>query len=94
VGETRGVAVAIGLLKRASAVESGARLGRGLKKVVLGSGDVGAGIARGLGTSETAGRLVGYGTLAGGTYIGGQRAKRKIDELKFRLQYGNSGVYY
>lgn len=94
----RGTSIAIGLLKTASkastALEVGERAARALKGVVVGATDLGAGVAKGLGVPEAAGRLAGGAALAGGTYLGGKRVKRKADELKFRLMYGDPAQYY
>jgi hypothetical protein len=85
--------VGIGLLKAASNVEkalvAGERLGRGLKDVVRGASNFGGGLARGIGANETAGKAVGVGALATGSYVGAKKVKRKADEIKYRLQYGD-----
>lgn len=94
----RGTSIAIGLLKTASrastALEVGERAARGLRGLVVGSNDLAAGVAKGLGAPELAGRVAGGAALAGGAYVGGRRIKRKADELKFRLMYGDSSLYY
>jgi hypothetical protein len=95
---SRDTSIAIGLLKSASAaskaLDVGARVGRGLKGVVVGSNDLAAGVAKGLGAPELAGRVAGGAALAGATVVGGRKIKRKADELKFRLMYGDPAQYY
>lgn len=94
----RGTSIAIGLLKTASrtstALEVGERVAKGVKGLVVGTTDVGAGIAKGLGAPELAGRIAGGAALAGGAVVGGRKVKRKADELKFKLMYGDPAMYY
>lgn len=94
----RGTSIAIGLLKTASrastALEVGERAAKSLKGLVVGSNDLAAGVAKGLGAPEAVGRVAGGAALAGGAYVGGKRVKRKADELKFRLMYGDPAMYY
>jgi hypothetical protein len=85
--KTKTLALSIGLLKTASAAEKAEAAGAFLRRVAKGSGEAGAGLARGLGTNEKAGRVAGYAALAGGTYLGGRKAKQKYDEAKYRLLY-------
>lgn len=92
-------ATAIGLLKAASVASKAESLAKGLRTLVQDSGDVGAAFARGLsgaeaGTAglssvERAGRVGGIATLLGGTYLGGKKAKRKVDEARFRMSQRN-----
>jgi len=94
----RATSIGISLLKTASqastAMQTGEQLARGLKGLVVGAADLGAGAARGVGAPELAGRAAGLGALGAGTYVGGKRVKRKADELKFRLMYGDPAQYY
>lgn len=86
-------------LKEASAArEFGENLARGAKglinggrAVVRGAGDVGAGLAKGLGAHETVGRAAGLTALGGAGYIGATKAKNKAEQIKFDLLYGNQG---
>lgn len=93
----RADSIGIGLLKTASAggkaLAAGESLGKGLKKLVQGSAGFGGGLAKGIGAPEAAGKVVGVGALGTAGYVGARKAKRKIDEAKFRLQYGDQYGY-
>jgi hypothetical protein len=94
----RADAIAIAMLKNASkaskALEVGERAGRAIAGAVKGTANLGGGIAKGLGAPEGVGRAAALTAGAGATYVGGRRIKRKIDEAKFRLMYGDPGMYY
>jgi hypothetical protein len=57
---------------------------RGAKNVVKGSGEFGAGVAEGLGADPGVGRIVGMGAAVGAGAAGAGRAKRKVDEFRYR----------
>ena len=88
----RADAIGIGLLKTASAASGAMRAGeaiaKGLKGAVTAASDFGAGAAKAVGANETAGRAAG---ILGGAAVaeGGRRkVKQKIDEIKYRQQFG------
>lgn len=91
---TRGTSVAIGLLKAASALDTAERAAKGLKGLVVGATDVGAGVAKGLGAHPHLGRAAVVAGGVGAGVVGAKRVKRKADELKFRLMYGDPAQYY
>lgn len=86
-------------LKEASAArELGENLAHGAKSlinggraIVRGAGDLGAGVAKGLGAHETVGRAAGLTALGGAGYIGATKAKTKAEQIKADLLYGNQG---
>jgi hypothetical protein len=90
----RSTGVAIGLLKAASLKQTGEAATRAVKGLVRGSAALGGGMAKGLDLPEVAGQVAGVGALAGGAVLGGKRIKRKADEWKFRLMYGDPSMYY
>lgn len=86
----RGDLIAIGLLKQASkARAAGEALVHGTKALVGGAAEFGGGAAKALGAPEAVGKALGVGALGAGGYVGYRKGKRKLDELKFRLQYGD-----
>lgn len=92
--EARGLAVARLLLKVASARGIARPLGKALRlgvttggKVVRAAGDAGAGIAEGLGASESGqsvGKLLGQGVAVGAGVGTARKGKRKVDEWRYR----------
>jgi hypothetical protein len=89
----RATSNAIQLLKTASALQTGERAARALRSFVVGGADLGAGVAKGLGLPEGIGRAAAVAGLGGAAYAGGKRIKRKADELRFRLMYGDPLLY-
>jgi hypothetical protein len=60
------------------------RAGKAAKNVVNASGDFGAGVAEGLKVDPGIGRVVGMGAAVGTGLAGAGRAKRKVDEFRYR----------
>jgi len=78
-----GLAVARMMLKLAAA----RGIARPVGKVIRGVGELGAGLAEGLGAGaggQTAGRLAALGGAGAVGYGGARKAKRKIDEFRYR----------
>jgi hypothetical protein len=90
----RATSNAIQLLKTASALQTGERAAKALKGLVVGGTNLGAGVAKGLDLPENVGRAAAIAGMGGAAYVGGKRVKRKADELKFRLMYGDPAQYY
>ncbi len=85
----RGTLIAIGLLKTATAVgAAGHVIGKAIKGAVGAGASLGGGIAKGLGGSEAVGKAIGGTAVVGGGLIGAKRAKNKVDQYRYRLQYG------
>jgi hypothetical protein len=92
--EARGLAVARLLLKVASARGIARPLGKALRlgvttggKAVRAAGEAGAGIAEGLGASESGqsvGKLLGQGAAVGAGVGTARKGKRKVDEWRYR----------
>jgi hypothetical protein len=89
------MSTAIMLLKLASAARAGKALGtalqatgRGVRGAVGASGELGAGIAGVLGGNEAVGRAAGVSALGATAYYGGKKGKRKLDEWKYRHNFG------
>lgn len=75
-------------------MEVGERIGRAAKGLTQGAANLGGGLARGVGLPTAVGQAAGVGVLGAGALVGGRKAKRKAEELKFRLMYGDPGAYY
>lgn len=87
--------VGISLLKAASAERVGRGIasalragGKAVKTVARVSGDVGEGVAKGLGGDPAVGRALGITAAAGGTIAAGREAKQRYDERRMARLYG------
>ena len=57
---------------------------KGSKAVVQGAGHLGAGIAEGAGVAPELGQIAGSGLAVAGGISQGRKAKRKVDEWRYR----------
>lgn len=93
----RDPSLSIGLLKLAAgtgaALAAGEALARGVKNVLHSSADFGGGIARGVGAPELVGKVLGVGAVGAAGYHGTKKVKQKLDEIKYRMQYGDQQYY-
>lgn len=89
-----GICAAHALLKAAAARGASRLLGQALrtggraaKGVYNAAGEIGAGVAEGLGSGaggQEVGRLVGHGAALAGGYGAAKKGKNKVDEFRYR----------
>lgn len=87
----RASAVAQALLKVASARAVAKGLGHAIrgtasaaKAAVSGAGELGAGVAEGMGGNPVIGKVIGSGAAIGAGAVGAGKTKRKVDEWRYR----------